>query len=126
MSRYIRGALCALSVVVAVAVLPAHASAATSCGTRSFDFGRVTVKTGGATSCAFGWETYRAFRRATLRLGRYPQKLHVTSPVTHKRYLVARAFQRINGTKTGDWRYTGVGANGSTLDVRFHWQRFKS
>src|SRR4051812_25007372 len=111
-------------VAAAVLMMPASASAAVkSCGTRGFDFGRVTVKTAGATSCPFGWNAYRAFRKATINNGRYPQSFRVKSPVTGGTYRLARVSQKINGKKA-DWRYTGVGDHSSTLDVRIHWKRY--
>lgn len=112
--------LAALVAVIVLAV-PATASASVkSCGTRGFDFGRVTVKVAGATSCPFGWKAYRAFRRKTLRTGRYPQWLRVRSPITHRRYRIARIEQSVSNERAR-WRYTGVGTNDSTLDVRFRW-----
>jgi hypothetical protein len=114
-----------LAALVAAAVLavPATANASRTCGTRGFDFGRVTVRVAGATSCPFGWSSYRAFRRARLRTGHYPQWLRVKSPVTHKRYRLARIDWKVN-VQHAYWRYTGVGAHGSTLDVRFHWDAY--
>src|SRR4051794_33624814 len=117
-----RKRIIAAAVALAAVSVPSTASAA-SCGTRAFNFGRVTVTTAGATSCGFGWSSYHAFRQARLRTGHYPQSLRVKSPVTGKRYRLARVTQHVT-LRRAYWRYTGVGAHGSTLDVRFRWRSY--